>query len=82
MSSADPSKHKLHRCEKNKALSSFSCFKALASLRIRNETARAEQQPVPAFQWALDVRKPPSPCMLAYDSRQFWEKETLSYFAL
>lgn len=44
MSSADPTKHKLHRCEKNKALSCFSCFKALASLRIRNETARAKQQ--------------------------------------
>lgn len=81
MSSVDPSKHRLHWCEKNKALSSFSCFKALASLRIRNETARAERQPVPAFQRALDVRKPLSPSALAYGGRQFWEKETLSYFA-
>jgi len=81
MFSVDLSKHGLHWCEKNKAVSSFSCFKALASLRVRNETARAEQQPVPAFQWALDVRKPLSPCMLAYGGRQFWEKEKLSYFA-
>lgn len=81
MSSADLSKHRVHQCEKNKALSSFSCFKALASLRARNETARAKQQPVPAFQQALDTRKPLSPCALAYGGRQFWEKQTLSYFA-
>lgn len=44
MSSVDPTKRKLHQREKNKALSYFSCFKALASLRIRNETARAKQK--------------------------------------
>lgn len=78
-SSVDLPKHRLPHC-KNKALSSFSCFKALASLRIRNETARAEQQPVPAFQWALDGRESLSPCAGAWH-RQFWERDTLSCFA-